>query len=101
MSTPLFNGTWRFEQNAPDQLGPAIEKLARRCNLAIEGLTEEQLAEAIKQAILCGDFQRHVITGTTAQSVVYLPYATERGLRGRVAALEATLDDRCPGWRDA
>ena len=55
------------------EINAAIEKLAFKHQLAVEHLTESQLANAIKQAILCGDFQRQISTDSQ-QSVTYAPF---------------------------
>lgn len=57
--------------------------LVRKYQLAVETLTEEQLVEAIRQAILSGDFVRHVVSGSSAQSVVYLPWSEVERLRAQ------------------
>jgi len=54
----------------------------RKHQLAVENLTEQQLAEAIRQAIAAGDFQRNVLQDGSAQSVVYIPYRESERFRG-------------------
>ena len=54
------------------EINAAIERLAHTHQLAIEDLTESQIADAIKQAILSGDFQRNI--SANSQSVTYTPY---------------------------
>jgi hypothetical protein len=52
-------------------------RLVRAHALAVEKLTEEQLAEAIRQAVACGDFQRHIHAtphGRDGQSITYAPF---------------------------
>lgn len=55
-----------------------FREFIRKHQLAVEALTETQLAEAIRQAIFSGDFMRNVVVGLPAtshsQSVVYVPY---------------------------
>lgn len=58
---------------AESQIAQTLTRLVRESNLAVEILTEEQLVEAIRQAIAAGDFQRNV-TSDGRQSVVYLPW---------------------------
>lgn len=57
-------------------------ELVRKHQLAVETLTEQQLAEAIRQAIASGDFMRNVVHdrhNRSAQSVTYIPWLeTER-----------------------
>jgi len=50
----------------------ACEELIKKYNLAIESLTEAQMAEALRQAVLSGDFQR--IICADGQAVNYIPY---------------------------
>lgn len=54
--------------------------LIRKHNLAVEALTEQQLAEAIRQAIAAGDFMRHVVTDGR-QAVTYIPWREVERLR--------------------
>lgn len=51
----------------------ACEKLVSKHHLAIESLTEQQLAEVIRQAIAAGDFGRVVVEGSGAQQIFYIP----------------------------
>ena len=55
----------------------------RKHALAVESLTEQQLAEVIRQAIAAGDFQRNIINegGTHKQAVIYHPYREVSRLR--------------------
>lgn len=63
----------------------AIAKAVKAYQIAVNGLTEQQTCEAFKQAIACGDFQRHVLPAPYrmanepmhelgAQKVVYVPF---------------------------
>jgi len=70
----------------------AIDNLQRKHNLYIEGLTEQQFAAAIKQAIEAGDFHR-LILPNDASTVVYVPYREVMNLKAKIAALEARLGD--------
>lgn len=54
-------------------IGAVTLELVRKHNLAVDTLTEHQVADAIRQAIECGDFVRNVVCGSGAQSVIYLP----------------------------
>jgi hypothetical protein len=63
-------------------ISKVIEAMVSKHNLAVETLTEHQLAEAIRQAIAAGDFTRFVRTDG-AQSVVYLPFQGIDALRER------------------
>lgn len=53
-----------------------VLQLVQKHNLAVEGLTELQLAEAIRQAIQSGDFMRYVVIHKREQKqcVTYLPW---------------------------
>lgn len=62
----------------------SIEELfVRKHALTVESLTEQQLADVIRQAIAAGDFQRNVMNegGTHKQAVIYLPYREVSRLR--------------------
>lgn len=54
-------------------------EFVRKHSLSVEHLTENQLAEAIRQAIEAGDFIRHVRANT--QMVVYVPFNEVARLR--------------------
>lgn len=71
-----------------DRIGAAVADLVQKYHLEVEALTEQQLAEAIRQAIVCGDFQRNVVARPVSdcvdpksgehelsitQSVIYIP----------------------------
>ncbi len=68
-----------------------IEAAIRAHNIAVENLTERQLCEAFKQALLSGDFVRYVQVGSDKQSVVYIPFAGQDCLREKIADLEKEL----------
>jgi len=70
----------------------AIAELQREYNLHIEGLTKEQFADALRQTIEAGDFQR-LILPNGASTVVYVPYREVMNLKAKIAALEARLGD--------
>lgn len=55
-------------------------ELVRKHQLAVETLTEHQLAEAIRQAIASGDFIRNVVVDGR-QSVTYIPWLEVDRLR--------------------
>lgn len=57
-------------------------ELVRKHQLAVETLTEQQLAEAIRQAIASGDFMRNV-TNDGRQAVIYIPWREVESLRTR------------------
>lgn len=76
--------------NIPN-LDSVIHDFLKKHNIAIENLTESQTAIVFKQAILCGDFIRHVHVTNNAQQVIYIPYAREQELESRILRLEETL----------
>ena len=55
-------------------------ELVSKHQLAVEVLTEQQLAEAIRQAIASGDFMRNVATDGR-QAVTYIPWREVDHLR--------------------
>lgn len=77
-----------------------IEELIREHHLAVEALTEKQLAEAIRQAIACGDFQRYVCASNSSQAVIYIPHAREAYLTGKIRELEEKLSELELVWRE-
>lgn len=68
-----------------------FQEFVRKHALAVEDLTEKQLAEAIRQAIACGDFQKLVCTSNNSQLVVYSPFAAEARLQARIKELVEQL----------
>lgn len=70
----------------------ALDELIRNYHLAANNLTERQLAEAIRQAIACGDFERHVCVSNSCQAVVYTPFALLLRLEARIRELEAEIE---------
>lgn len=83
----------------------ALEELVRKHQLAVEELTEQQLAEAICQAIACGDFQRHVAKrrtldpgATDPQCVLYIPFAREQELEAELESLRKRVDGLPADW---
>ena len=69
----------------------AVVEFVRKQQLACEQLTEDQLADAIRQALVSGDFVRFVNRSGDAQSVVYIPFAEVLRLRSDIALLEEIL----------
>lgn len=114
-----------FDQNQMRQkLQEACEKVVREHQIAIDGLTEKQVAEAFKQAVLAGDFQVNVRAqppiempvpvwnGTLdlssprtkfevvhAQNVTYLPYRDQERLYSEITRLRALLDEHKIDWK--
>lgn len=80
-----------------ERLQKASADLVKKYNIKAEELTEFQVAEALRQAIACGDFQKN-LTRDGAQSVVYVPYnlheraLTEiRDLQNALREIKSTL----------
>lgn len=71
-------------------LSKLASDLARDYNIAIEKLTEQQTADAIKQAILAEDFTTLVLPDGE-QRVVYIPFRQVQTLKARIFALEEQL----------
>jgi hypothetical protein len=68
-----------------------FEEVWRAHDKAVEVLTRTQFLEALKQAVACGDFLRHVKVDTCSQAVTYLPYRREQELKSRIAELEDVI----------
>lgn len=68
-----------------------IGEMLEEYHIATEKLTKQQMADAMAQAILCGDFQRHVMSGM-GQQVVYIPYQREQELLGKLAEANKWYD---------
>lgn len=69
----------------------ATTELVRKFQLQVDELTERQLGEAIRQIILSGDLTKYVQVGSGKQCVVYIPFAREQKLEGRITRLEELL----------
>jgi len=85
-------------QRAVEELADAICSVE---NAAREKLTKEQLADALKQAIACGDFLRMVEVMTGRQQVTYIPYRREQELTVEIARLKASFQlsgEARTGW---
>lgn len=72
-----------------DSLDILTARLVRQYALACEALTEQQLAEAIRQALQCGDFQR-LVSVDGGQQVVYIPFAREQQLENQIEDMRKT-----------
>lgn len=83
-------------QKAMDE---AIDKAVNEYNLKVAQLTKEQFIDALKQAIACGDFKRHVVAGRDigdlnhSQQVIYLPYAREQYLLNQIEELKTRITE--------
>jgi hypothetical protein len=70
-----------------------VQKLVQQHSIACEELTERQMADAIKQAIMAGDFQKVVRARDGGQQVLYMPYHGLEGLRSENQRLKKLLHD--------
>ena len=74
-----------------EQLEAKIAALIREHSIGIEALTEKQMAEALKQAVLAGDFERNVRVTDGGQAVVYLPGLGMDRMRAEIVRLRELL----------
>jgi Trk K+ transport system NAD-binding subunit len=58
----------------------ASAKLVQKYGISEEQLTEQQLAEALAQAVICGDFVRYVNVATGEQTISYEPHREAKRL---------------------
>ena len=65
----------------------------RKHQLAVEALTEDQLAEAFRQALAAGDFQRNLRVDHGSQSVNYIPFRELESLRSRLESAKVFAYD--------
>ena len=85
--------------NTPSAANPDIaaafervaRALARERAAAEDKLTEAQFTEAMRRALVCEDFLRHVRVDNGGQCVTYEPFRERERLKARVAELEAEL----------
>jgi hypothetical protein len=75
------------------QITDAIRTLIEEKNIAVDSLTRDQLAEALLQALACGDFVRNVRVDTEAQQVVYVPFREVESLRSQVHMMHCVLEN--------
>jgi len=82
------------------QVEKATMELVEKHLLAADNLTKEQLANAIGQALLSGDFIKLVVASTGAQCVIYIPFAREQELQQEIARLKPVVKaaDALEGW---
>jgi len=74
-----------------EKIQSQIAEFVRKHRLACEGLTENQVAEVIGQALACGDIIKNVRVTDNAQCVVYIPFAETERLRTRIRDLKELL----------
>ena len=82
-----------FSREMSDRLTEECMVIAEKVASATEALTVEQITEALRQALLSGDFVRCVEAAgyPPAQSVSYVPYRQKLWLRARVNKLTYLL----------
>lgn len=71
-----------------DELDSILQEFVRKHQIAVEQLTDKQMAAAIRQAIECGDFTRQVCVTDNAQNIIYIPYARQQELKSKLRELE-------------
>ncbi len=71
------------------EINEAFNKFIKERRLAIENLTQNQVAEALQQAVASGDFMRHV--QSDRQYVDYMPFREVQRLKARIKELELQL----------
>lgn len=57
-----------------EKIASYCTEFVRQHQLACDSLTEAQLAEAFRQALMAGDFMRQVVAGSNSQAVLYVPW---------------------------
>lgn len=78
--------------NWEEQVEIKISNLIREHQLAHEKFTEQQLAKCIAQALLAGDFIKHV-REDGAQGICYVPYVECERARAEAHGLRRFIDD--------
>lgn len=96
MNFSIKDVDWGSVNNA--RLTDAVNKLAAKYKLASELLDEKQIAEAVRQAILAGDFDKLVCADK--QAIRYIPYQGVEDLRSENQRLKSLLDTHVPGWKE-
>lgn len=76
-----------------EQISDACERLVKAYNIATEELTGKQIAEALEQALLAGDFKRLVEVTNNGQTVIYVPYMGVNELRAENERLKQEIID--------
>lgn len=90
MKRPLFELP---KMAVNEALNEAMDKLIEDFKIKMEKLNREQMADAIKQAIACGDFQKYIMVPDGASCVVYIPFQREQELLDKIKKLEAELTE--------
>lgn len=81
----------------PAALQAMMAEFVKKHYLAVENLTEQQLAEAIRQALLSGDFVRNVLWDGSGQAVVYVPFRELERVQGLYNELLMAVANKHPG----
>lgn len=78
---------------ASDKFDEAVDRLREAYDIKIEELTEREVATAIKQSLLAGDFQKLISHNHKSFGIVYIPYLECGKLKNRIKKLEALLEE--------
>lgn len=73
------------------ELQEVAGEIYKRHQDRINYLTREQFTEAMSQALISGDFQRHVFIHNDSQKVDYVPYREREALKSRIKELEEAI----------
>jgi hypothetical protein len=82
--------------NLSAKFDEVLAVLLKKHSLAVEQLTEKQMATALRQAIDCGDFTRQVRVTDNAQTVTYIPFSREKELKSHIKELESVIKVLAP-----
>lgn len=104
MKPPDYNAAFaQFTPEARERFEKTLAEIVRQGREQLEKFTESQMVEAMKQALLSGDFKTLVVantpTGTHTQAVVYIPFAREQELESEIRRLTDLLDKAGIEWR--
>lgn len=86
-----------------EQFEAMMIDVIRKRQIACKELDEMQIAEAFKQALQAGDFQKLVMVGTFpdgAQSIIYIPFQQVERLTSEVERLRKLLDENGIDYRE-
>lgn len=72
-------------------------EFVRKHQLAVESLTEQQVADAICQMIRSGDFMRNLVSDGSAQSVTYVPFREVERLKALYDELIYAVESKHEG----
>lgn len=85
-----------FRSEASNALNNSIIEFIKNFNIKVEELTQEQTAQALKQAIAAGDFQVMIVKSddgfSRTQAVTYIPFRDVERLKAKIAELEARIE---------